>query len=52
MQSLLEESQFPTSPKNIEQSSVKIHVESENESQHGNNGISKSEKLEMLNKIF
>ena len=52
MQSSLEESQFPTSPKNIEQSSVKIHVESENESQHGNNGISKSEKFEMLNKIF
>ena len=52
MQSLLEESQFPASPKNIEESSVKIHVENENESQHGNSGISKSEKFEMLNKIF
>ena len=30
----------------------KINVESENDSQHGGNGISKSEKFDMLNKVF
>ena len=51
MQSL-EDSQFPNSPTSFVQSPINIHL-NENESQHGgSNGISKSEKFEMLNKIF
>ena len=44
----------PKTLKNVEsRSASKIHVESENDSVHGgNNGISKAEKFEMLNKIF
>ena len=30
----------------------KIHIENENDSQQGGNGISKSEKFDMLNKVF
>ena len=51
MQSL-EDSQFPNSPTSFVQSPINIHL-NENESQHGgSNSISKSEKFEMLNKIF
>ena len=35
-----------------ERTMSKIHIESENDSQHGGNGISKSEKFDMLNKVF
>ena len=38
--------------KETERTMSKIHVESENDSQHGGNGISKSEKFDMLNKVF
>ena len=47
------EKENPQTPNNMQSGKIKIHAESENESVHGgNNTISKSEKFDMLNKVF